>query len=108
MIRWLVLFLAALTGMNAAADDLVRACAACHGADGHSRAAGTPHLAGQRAAYLIDQMLNFQLLSRRDPTDSAHAKFPASIDQKKGQGNKSPSGRQTKRARLKTRAPIVC
>ena len=78
MIRWLVLFLAALTGMNAAADDLVRACAACHGA------AGTPRLAGQRAAYLIDQMLNFQLLSRRDPTDSAHAKFPASSDQKRG------------------------
>jgi cytochrome c553 len=78
MIRELVLCLTMLSGANALANDNLRACTPCHGTDGYSRVATTPHLAGQRAAYLVDQMLSYQLLTRRDPTGGAHAKFAAS------------------------------
>lgn len=35
-------------------------CEACHGADGRSRAAGTPHLAAQDEQYLRDAMLQYR------------------------------------------------
>ena len=35
-------------------------CEACHGADGRSRAAGTPHLAGQDEAYLRDALRQYR------------------------------------------------
>jgi len=36
------------------------ACARCHGADGVSKTNGVPHLAGQRAAYLDQQLLAYR------------------------------------------------
>ena len=36
------------------------ACARCHGADGVSKTKGVPHLAGQRAAYLDQQLLAYR------------------------------------------------
>ena len=35
-------------------------CAACHGEDGRSRSAGTPHLAGQDEAYLRKALSDFR------------------------------------------------
>jgi cytochrome c553 len=35
-------------------------CATCHGEDGRSRIAGTPHLNGQDEAYLVDSMLQYR------------------------------------------------
>jgi len=35
-------------------------CAACHGEDGHSRTAGTPHLAGQDETYLRKALTDFR------------------------------------------------
>lgn len=78
MIRRWVLVAATLWGVSAHANDSLRACTPCHGTDGYSRVPTTPHLAGQRVAYLVDQMLSYQLLTRRDPTGGAHAKFAAS------------------------------
>jgi cytochrome c553 len=39
-------------------------CAACHGEDGHARAAGTPHLAGQDEAYLRKALTDFRTGAR--------------------------------------------
>jgi cytochrome c553 len=35
-------------------------CASCHGEDGRSRVAGTPHLAGQDEAYLRKALTDFR------------------------------------------------
>ena len=35
-------------------------CVACHGEDGHSRVAGTPHLAAQDETYLINALAAFR------------------------------------------------
>jgi cytochrome c553 len=40
------------------------ACARCHGADGISKTKGVPHLAGQRAAYLDQQLQAYRAGSR--------------------------------------------
>ena len=41
-------------------------CAACHGMDGHSQAAGEPNLAGQRIVYLYRSLKAFQSGKRAD------------------------------------------
>lgn len=46
---------------------LVQVCANCHGANGNSRNADTPNLAGQNAAYLHEQMRRFVDGRRKDP-----------------------------------------
>ncbi len=63
MSRLAVVVLAVLVvaGSAQAADDgralfVAKGCIACHGADGRKAIAGTPHLAGQNAAYLLRQM----------------------------------------------------
>src|SRR3982751_1437062 len=40
-------------------------CAACHGEDGHSRAPGTPSLAGQDEAYLRKALTDFRTGARK-------------------------------------------
>ncbi len=35
-------------------------CAMCHGASGISQMPGTPHLAGQPAIYVVEQLKNFR------------------------------------------------
>ena len=40
-------------------------CAACHGEDGRSRSAGTPHLAGQDEAYLRKALSDFRSGARK-------------------------------------------
>ena len=40
-------------------------CAACHGEDGRSRVAGTPHLAGQDEAYLRKAITDFRTGARK-------------------------------------------
>ena len=39
-------------------------CASCHGEDGLSRTAGTPHLAGQDEAYLRKALTDFRTGAR--------------------------------------------
>jgi cytochrome c553 len=39
-------------------------CASCHGEDGRSRVAGTPHLAGQDEAYLRKALTDFRTGAR--------------------------------------------
>ena len=39
-------------------------CASCHGEDGRSRTAGTPHLAGQDEAYLRKALTDFRTGAR--------------------------------------------
>lgn len=40
-------------------------CVACHGEDGRSRIAGTPHLAGQDETYLVNALNAYRSGSRR-------------------------------------------
>ena len=48
-------------------------CVACHGEDGRSRAAGTPHLAGQDEAYLRKSLTDFRSGARQAPSMNAIA-----------------------------------
>jgi len=43
---------------------IAQPCAACHGTDGNSVIAATPHLAGQHAGYLYKQLVDFKSGSR--------------------------------------------
>lgn len=45
----------------------VQVCSACHGVDGNSTSPQFPRLAGQQAAYLINQMNGFRSQQRLDP-----------------------------------------
>ena len=42
-------------------------CASCHGEDGRSRVAGTPHLAGQDETYLRKAITDFRSGARKAP-----------------------------------------
>lgn len=44
-----------------------KGCAACHGPEGKASMAGTPHLAGQNAAYLLRQMTEIADGTRNTP-----------------------------------------
>jgi cytochrome c553 len=61
----------ALAGEAQAADGktlfAAKGCAACHGPDGKASMAGTPHLAGQNAAYLLRQMTEIADGTRNTP-----------------------------------------
>ncbi len=50
------------------------ACASCHGANGISNNPLWPNLAGQKAAYLEKQMIDFRSGKRKDPTMEPMAK----------------------------------
>lgn len=54
-------------------------CAPCHGADGNSRTALYPILAGQNAAYLHDQLRQFAAQGRR-PAGGVMGAFALSLD----------------------------
>src|SRR5688500_18267381 len=48
-------------------------CAACHGEDGRSRVAGTPHLAGQDEAYLRSALAAYRSGERKSAPMNAIA-----------------------------------
>jgi cytochrome c553 len=50
-------------------------CARCHGANGLSATKGTPHVAGQRPAYLFNKMRAYQTGARRDAMMESAVKF---------------------------------
>lgn len=50
-------------------------CARCHGASGISVIKGTPHVAGQRPAYIYNKMRAYQTGVRRDPAMESAVKF---------------------------------
>ncbi len=50
-------------------------CGGCHGVNGISTTAGTPHLAGQRAVYLYLELKAYQSGGRSDPTMINSVKF---------------------------------
>jgi cytochrome c553 len=52
-----------------------KSCAGCHGADGISAIKGTPHLAGQRAAYLLLELRAYKSGARPDKTMDNAIKF---------------------------------
>ena len=58
----------------AAGQKRAQACFACHGDNGVSKIAGTPHLAGQDRAYLIKALQAYRNGQRQDPTMVAMAK----------------------------------
>lgn len=53
-------------------------CAACHGANGHSPLAMWPHLAGQSAPYLVDQLHAFRAGELRNNAQMAPMVTPLS------------------------------
>ncbi len=46
-------------------------CASCHGSDGNSALTINPKLAGQNAAYIVKQLMDFKSGVRADPTMAA-------------------------------------
>lgn len=48
-------------------------CAGCHGANGISNSEAYPNLAGQKVAYTVKQIKDFQTGDRNDPTMNAMA-----------------------------------
>lgn len=65
-----------LAAAQDAAQDMVRralhVCAACHGADGVSRQAGIPSLAGQQAQYTVAQLKDFRNQTRAETGSKAY------------------------------------
>ncbi|NJD26261.1 MAG: c-type cytochrome [Betaproteobacteria bacterium] len=60
-----LLALLAAFSLPASANDAVQAaCGRCHGADGVAASAGTPHLNGQHAGYLVESMDAFRAKKR--------------------------------------------
>ena len=51
-----------------------QSCVVCHGTMGLSNNPGTPHLAGQPAIYLVEQLQNFKSGKRQNPVMSVIAK----------------------------------
>jgi cytochrome c553 len=71
---WLVAACTGVSPMGVAADGDAAAgkaksalCQSCHGANGKSVEPVIPNLAGQHADYLLKQIYDFQMQSRRDP-----------------------------------------
>lgn len=60
--------------MPASAQQLLEACAACHGANGVSTMAETPSLAGQPAFFVLAQLVLFREGRRDNPVMNAIAK----------------------------------
>jgi cytochrome c553 len=82
MHRFLLLALMPLFGYAASAQandpvagkEKAKACAVCHGPMGIATNPGAPHLAGQPAIYLIEQMNDFRSGRRKNPVMSVIAK----------------------------------
>jgi cytochrome c553 len=55
------------------ADYMAGGCAGCHGVSGISAAPIWPNLAGQKAAYTVKQLKDFQSGVRKDPAMQAMA-----------------------------------
>ncbi len=76
----LCLFWAAHTTAHAIGGDAkagkvkAQACVVCHGPMGLAINPGAPHLAGQPAVYLVEQMLDFKSGRRQNPVMSVIAK----------------------------------
>jgi cytochrome c553 len=60
--------------INGDAARNITACIACHGAEGNSTITQNPKLAGQYAAYITKQMMDFRTPARNSPIMSALAK----------------------------------
>ena len=67
----LTLVMVAQSTLAADAKDLSNRCVSCHGATGISSIPLYPNLAGQKAAYLLKQMRDFQKGVRKDPVMNA-------------------------------------
>ena len=76
----LCLVLATHQGVHAIGGDpqagkaKAQACAVCHGPMGIAINPGAPHLAGQPAVYLVEQMQDFKSGKRQNPVMSVIAK----------------------------------
>lgn len=55
--RWALLAALLVSAAHAQVEERVKACAACHGADGNSAIAGTPSLAGQPRVFLENYLV---------------------------------------------------
>jgi cytochrome c553 len=64
----------ALANDPAAGKEKAKSCAVCHGPLGIAINPGAPHLAGQPAVYLIEQMNDFRSGRRKNPVMSVIAK----------------------------------
>jgi cytochrome c553 len=53
----------------------IPACVSCHGAGGNSTIAANPKLAGQHAAYIYKQLVNFTTPERNQPVMTTYAKL---------------------------------
>ena len=67
----ITLMLAAQAALAVDAKGLSARCVSCHGATGISTNPLYPNLAGQKSAYLLKQMRDFQKGERKDPVMSA-------------------------------------
>lgn len=56
-------------------------CTACHGNNGIGTAPTYPNLAGQKVAYTVKQLKDYQSGARKDPTMSAMAPLVAGKEQ---------------------------
>lgn len=50
-------------------------CAACHGKNGIGRVKGAPNIAGQRPAYLYNELVAYKKGARKDPSMASAVKF---------------------------------
>ena len=66
---------------DGAADYSALGCAGCHGAAGKSMIPTYPNLNGQKAAYLVKQLKDFQSGARKDSTMSAMAALAVGKEQ---------------------------
>ena len=80
MKKFLYIFLAS-AALAAQADDLSQgrakaeiACALCHGATGQATLPNAPHLAGQQAIYLTEQLKNYRNGKRQNEVMNMIAK----------------------------------
>ena len=64
----------AIGGDPGAGKAKAHACAVCHGTMGISINPGAPHLAGQPAVYLLEQLHDFKSGKRQNPVMSVIAK----------------------------------
>lgn len=64
----------AIAGDAAAGKAKAASCAACHGANGISKAPLYPNLQGQKAGYITKQLKAFKSGARKDPTMNAMSK----------------------------------
>ncbi len=67
----LTMVVATQVAFAADAKGLSGRCISCHGAEGISSNPMYPNLAGQKAAYLLKQMRDFQKGERKDPVMNA-------------------------------------